>query len=235
MKTYFSTFVTGAGEIIQKTVNKKPKDKFKVLLLLDGLIMYETDYPLREVRNIRYFNNSFVLLHVFYGLRNDPLTSMIKEITKSSKLHSVISSNITSGTATFKIVTSLENKTVAIDRTLVKNLESKISQASGLRVNIQRPDIEFWFLVRSEGNGFFGMRITYPYYRDAPLEKGELRHQLAHILCLASQPTPLDIFLDPFAGHGAIPLERARLFPYKEIFAVESDAVLVKRLKKLFM
>lgn len=230
MQTYFSTFITGTGEIIQKILTKKPQGKFRILSLLDGLVIFETSYPLRDIRNIRYFNNSFVLLHLFKKLEDDPLSYMIKEVLKNKKLSLLVSPYV-SNAKTFKIVTSLENQTVSVNRELVKKLEAKIS-ANGLRVNIQNPDIELWFLARREGIGLFGLRITYPYFKDAPLEKGELRHQLAHILSLASQPTPADVVLDPFAGYGAIPIERAQSFPYKEIICVESNADLVKKLKK---
>lgn len=92
--------------------------------------------------------------------------------------------------------------------------------------------MEFWFLLRRDGYGFFGIRLTYPYKRDRKLEKGELRHELAHIMVLLSEPNPKDVVIDPFAGKGAIPFERATAFPYQEIFAFEKDNQLVRNLKK---
>src|SRR5205823_14210867 len=39
---------------------------------------------------------------------------------------------------------------------------------------------------------------------------------IAHLLCLASDPKPADVFLDPMAGSGAIAWERAKAFPYAQ-------------------
>jgi tRNA G10 N-methylase Trm11 len=56
------------------------------------------------------------------------------------------------------------------------------------------------------------------------LSKGELRPELTNIMCLLSEPSENDIFLDPFAGSGAIPLERARMKKgFKGIFCLEKD------------
>jgi len=47
-----------------------------------------------------------------------------------------------------------------------------------------------------------------------------------------SRPNPRDVVLDPFAGHGTIPLERVKSFPFKEIIAVDKDDYLVFKLKQ---
>ena len=80
-------------------------------------------------------------------------------------------------------------------------------------------------MKRSEGFVLFGLRITrHPDYKDV-LQKGELRPELANLLCLISEPNKEDVFLDPFSGSGSIPRERTR-FPYKEI--ITSDLIPVK-------
>ena len=229
MDTYFSTFITGTGEVIREAIKKKPLQKFKIILLLDGLVIYKTAYSLRDIRSIRYFNNSFILLKLFKKVSAAPINQMLKESLKDSRMKIIVPNNIRQRVRTFKIVTSLENQTVAADRSLLKKLEDKISKDIELKLNITKPDLEFWFLARREGIGLFGLRIT---YKDRYLEKGELRPELAHILCLISEPSPKDIFLDPFAGSGAIPLERAVSFPYKEVIAIDSKSSLVDELKK---
>lgn len=228
MDSYFSTFITGANEIVLEAIKKKPLKRFKILSLLDGLVIYKTNYPLRDVRSIRYFNNSFVLLNLFKKLGRDPINQMISDSIKSSGLRSLPEGLIRKA-KTFKIVTSIENQTVAANRSLLIKLENKISRMTDLRLDIKKPDVEFWFLARREGMGLFGLRIT---YKDRYLEKGELRPELAHILCLFSEPSPKDVLLDPFAGSGAIPLERVISFPYREIIAIDKKSSLVEKLKK---
>ena len=68
MKTYFSTFITGTQEIVKELLEKR---KAKIKLLLDGLVLYESNYIELEVRNFRFLNNTFVLLLDFNSLESN--------------------------------------------------------------------------------------------------------------------------------------------------------------------
>jgi len=231
MKTYFSTFITGTQEIVKELLEKR---KAKIKLLLDGLVLYESDYPEREVRNFRFLNNTFALLYYFHSLEpnNRSLEKMLSIVANNKSLQHKISVNLPARRKNFKIVSSLENQTISVNRELLTRIESIILRVGGMRLNIKKPDLEFWALLRREGHGFFGVRITYPYRDEVHREKGELRREIAHIMSTLSNPTPKDVVLDPFAGYGAIPLERAQNFPYREIIAIEKDDYLVSRLKQ---
>lgn len=231
MKTYFSTFITGTQEIIKEFLNKRGA---RIKLLLDGLVIYESDYPEREIRNFHIFNNTYLLLRSFENLvPNAQSLEKILSITAHDKnLSSQISANLPPRRRNFKIVSSIENRMVPVNRKLLNNLESVIFRVRGLRLNIKKPDLEFWALVRREGYGFFGIRLTYPFTGENKREKGELRKEIAYIMSFISKPTPKDIVIDPFAGYGAIPIVRAISFPYKKIIAVDKDENLVSRLQQ---
>lgn len=232
MKTYFSTFVTGTQEVIKTFLSKRDAN---IELLLDGLVVYRTDYPVREVRNFRIFNNTYILLQQFEGLSSDvdSVEKILSDMAKQDSLPNEISANLPTHRRDFKIVPSLKNQMVSVNRQLLEDLESVIRQAdSELELNVGNPDLEFWALVRDEGYGFFGIRLTYPYGEEKNRKKGELRKEIAHIMCYISDPSPEDVVLDPFAGHGAIPLERAQSFPRKKIMAVEKDKKLVTNLRQ---
>lgn len=115
------------------------------------------------------------------------------------------------------------NSPIAIDNKLHEDVENKIfelTRGSGRKLYVDRtnPDFEYWFLYRKEGYGFFGLRLTkHPDYKDT-LAKGQLRPELANIMVLLSNPHKDDVILDPFAGSGAIPIERAK-YPYQKIIA----------------
>ncbi|MCL5016007.1 MAG: methyltransferase domain-containing protein [Patescibacteria group bacterium] len=231
MKTYISTFITGTQEIVGELLKKR---RVTVKLLLDGLVVYESDYPEREIRNFRFLNNTFIPVRIFSDLKPDKksVERILSTVINDKNTRGKVAANLPARRKNFKIVTSLENQTIAIDRDLLEKLEAILSQAGNLRLNIKKPDLEFWTLVRREGFGFFGIRITYPYIKEDQREKGELRSEIAYIMSALSEPTPKDTVLDPFAGHGAIPLERARGFPFRKIIAVEKDRRLVFFLKK---
>lgn len=231
MKTYFSTFITGIQEIVKEFLVKRG---IKIKLLLDGLVVYESDYSEREIRNFRIFNNTYLLLRSFNNLTStvESIEKMLTIIAYDKNLLYQIAVNLPSRRRNFKIITSLENRMISVSHALLRSIEAIILRMRGMRLNIKKPDLEFWVILRREGYGFFGIRITYPLRSERYREKGELRREIAYIMSYVSKPSPKDIVLDPFAGHGTIPLERARSFPYKEIIAVDKNNYLVSKLKQ---
>ena len=111
-------------------------------------------------------------------------------------------------------------------------MDDKIAAETRLALSPLKADWEFWFLSRREGQAFFGLRITKLSTVAPKTAKGELKRELVHLLCVLSEPQQNDIFLDPFAGSGAIPFERATQFPYKKIIANDTDQVAIASLHK---
>jgi tRNA G10 N-methylase Trm11 len=231
MKTYFSTFISGTQEIVKEFLVKHGQ---RIKLLLDGLVVYQSDYSQYKIKNFRIFNNTFLLLKFFYNIKPSikSLEKILLILAHNKNLIYQTKTNLPPEKRDFKIITSLENKMVSVDRKLLKKLESVILKIPGMRLNIKKPNLEFWVLLRREKYGFFGLRITYPSKNESRREKGELRKEVAYVMNFISNPDPKDIVLDPFAGHGAIPLERARNFPYKRIIAIDKDSYLVYKLKR---
>ncbi len=125
MKTYFSTFITGTQEIVKELLEKR---KAKIKLLLDGLVLYESDYSEREVRNFRFLNNTFALLYYFHSLEpnNRSLEKMLSIVANDKSLQRKISINLPARRKNFKIVSSLENQTISVNRELLTRIESII-------------------------------------------------------------------------------------------------------------
>jgi len=211
---YFSTFISGFEPVIGDLL-KKRIDRVKIDLLLDGLIVYSTDSPMEKIKRIKFFTNSFLLIRYFSKSKRISIEKTMRLVLKNRlKLTQQLPSNI----RTFRIVTSKENKSVSVKPKLMTDSEKQVSRGFGLMPNRSKPQIQFWFLTRREGYGFFGARLTqHPDYAKV-LKKGELRPELTNILCLLSEPTRHDIFLDPFAGSGAITRTRTD-FPFNQIYA----------------
>lgn len=229
MTTYYSTYSSGLSEVVQAALVQQLKDA-KISLTLDGLIVYESDRPLQQIRNIRFFNNTFLLLHLFKGLRGDSIPYMMNTILKKPGMIQFPRWAI-KGSAFFRIMASKENQTVPIHRETLVRLENFFSHRLGLRVQRSKPDVEVWFLERNEGYGFLGIRLTRTHAAEKNLQRGELRSELSHILCLISEPKKEDVFLDPFAGSGAIAIERARSFPFRQVIASDHDKEAMKKLR----
>jgi tRNA (guanine6-N2)-methyltransferase len=236
-RRYASTFISGLQEVV-KDMLVELFPNVEITMLMDGLVVYQGNISPGSLKRVCFLNNTFVVLDIFENLPANPLHTMLTAVSRDRDLERKIHTSIEAAETgkTFRLVASDENRSVAIRKDVREILESRIAKVKSLRVNRAKPNFEFWFLYRSEGYGFFMKRITTnPAYEKA-LERGELRPELAHILCFLSEPRESDVFLDPFCGHGAIPLKRALSFPYNMIFASDIDQEQIqfvrKRLKK---
>lgn len=236
MNEYFSTFASGLADVVKTALKSKIKDS-EIKLVLDGLVVYRSDIGSDKIKEIRFFNNSFLLLSFFENLNSDPLRLMARQVLHNPDLVAKVKKYIPKKNRSFRIVTSQENQLVSVDNNLLKDLEELLSQTTGLAVNRTNPDGEIWFLWRREGYGFVGLRITKTPNYEKTLHKGELRPELANLMCLIAEPKNSDVILDPFAGYGAIPLECSKSFSVGKIMASEKDKgvfqLLQERVKKL--
>lgn len=219
MKFYLSTFISGFQKPIKRLLTKNIRD-VKIKTILDGAIVYSTDSSIDKVKQLKFFNNTFFIIKQFSNLNpKNSFEYMMKSISKSTDLGKSIKPFLGNQSKTFKIMASDENQFVSSNKNLLATIENKISHETKnkLKFNLRNPEIEFWFLKRREKIGFFLLRLTKN--KLSKLEKGELRPELAYILCSLSEPKKDDIFLDPFSGHGSIPIARAKYFASNMIFA----------------
>lgn len=109
-------------------------------------------------------------------------------------------------------------------------LENAVSRLTSARPDSDRPDVELAVAYRDDGKAYFSSsRRSHAEARETAA--GELPRWTARLLCELTGPKPDDVFLDPFMGTGSIPLERARMGPYKMIFASDRDESLVAKVK----
>jgi tRNA G10 N-methylase Trm11 len=223
---YASTFAPGFSQLIADVL-PKTIGTVKIIKLFDGLIIYESEVGIDTIKGIKFFNNSYLVLNSWETRRK--VEDLVKEILPIVKDYD---DNGAIGKARrFRVFASVENTPRHIHNFFLTRLEKKISDKFNLHVNRALPDIEFWFVVRSERYSFFGIRLTKKASNEKRLSQGELRPELAHMLCLLSEPRKSDVVLDPFAGYGGIVMERSSAFAYDKIFAIEKDKQVFKMLK----
>jgi len=199
----YATFVTGLQKPIAKWLEE---ERHKVRRVLDGAVLFE-----EKAKSPPCFFNTFDVLHQ----EKAPIEQLMRKVLKMPIRFS------RSKGKTFRIVTSKENQLIAVDKKLRGDVEKLISTRTGLVPERRGGGREFWFLSRSEGTTLFMERR--PSRPEPKLKKGELRPQLAYCLNRLARPTPKDIMLDPFSGHGAIPRARAKYFPCKKIHSLDKD------------
>jgi tRNA (guanine6-N2)-methyltransferase len=225
-RLYASTFVAGMGPVTQFALQKALK-QVRIERLDDGIVLYRTASTPEQVRLLRFVHNSFAILSFTHILdRADPLKSLVKHIREDEYLEKNILKR-----GQFGLQVSLESALTKLHPLQREKLEKRLAQV-GLRPGTLKSEVELWLLIRREGYGFLGQRLTRHETYDHKLHPGELKPDLAHLLCLLSDPKPADVFLDPCAGHGGIVRERAKAFPYAKILAGDSDLELMKDLRK---
>jgi predicted RNA methylase len=231
MTTYLSTFIAGLGPPVRQVLKERAPSS-AIELELDGLIVYRTEQGADVIRALPFFNNSFIVLRQLPGLGagrgKEVLDEMLASMLRGDDLSRCIPGRLR---GTFRIVTSWSNVLTSVRRDLLEQVERKISASERLRPHRGRPDHELWLSYRTEGYGFFLLRLTSHTSYEKVLAKGELRPELSYILCWLSEPREGELVLDPFCGSGAIPLMRASQFPRSLILASDLDEGQVERLK----
>ena len=230
MTTYASTFIPGWGEVVAAALERSLQD-VELDFLLDGLATYRSSSTIADVQALGFCNNSFLCLMSFDGLGRNPMAKICQTVLADGQLLRRVAPYLPRKNLTFRFVASQENRFVPIPRRTRLDLERLLSADRRLTPHASNPDVEFWLLSRREGCGFVGLRLTRHTAYEKTLAQGELRPELCHLLCLLSEPSADDVVLDPFCGSGAIPLERARSFPYRAMLAGDIDAKHVKNLR----
>ncbi len=227
-----STFLSGAQPLISSTLADLLPDA-SVKHLDDGIILYKTSSPPKSISALRFFQNSFIILSFAENLDPaDPLKSLIKHIREDETLSSALKTAIASKSRTYKLQASVENQLTALHPIQRQKLEKRLGEY-GLHPSSSSPQCELWLMVRSEGYGFLGLRVPKHETYDQPLQKGELKQDLAYLLCLISQPKKTDTVLDPCAGSGAILGEWASSFPYQTLMMGDHDSSHQKDLQRI--
>lgn len=229
MRSYYSTFIPGFVSPVSETLRETLPDA-RIKLALEGLIEYESNATTYVIQNLRFVTNTFLIVKKFNRESAGRLVDMARNVVEDRGLRLKLLVPRSHGKS-FRVITSVANQLVPIDNGLMQALEARVSNTTGLRPNRAKPDYEFWLTQRSEGYGYFALRISYHKAYDKSLQKGELRPELVNILCRLSEPVPEELFLDPFCGSGAIPIQRAKFFPKGLVIASDIDEQKVNALK----
>ena len=212
---FYATFISGFDSLVAKLLHR---DGMNVVRMLDGAVEFELE---TLPPAIPYLNNIFIVLR---SLSHTNLVRLAQDaIAKSLPSIPLKPKN-------FRVFVSQENELVSLPGNVMHDLVDALARLTHSYFSPRQAEAEFWLLSRSEG-------VSYCLYRLTAVKKhcarGELRPELATLLCEASDPKPDDIVLDPFAGSGAISFARSRLQQsFHGIFASEVRSELVDAIKK---
>ncbi len=225
MAEFISSFITGFQDVVQKDLTAR-FPKIKILNLFDGLIHYRFDGDSRELEKIIYFNNTFFVLKTMKG-KGLSFPSLVGAVT-SSKNYFLVNKG------SFRVRFVQENQFAKVDKNLTRWAEDYVLANSKLKLDRLSPTNEVWFSIRREGFAFAGELISKREFTEKNLNKGELRPEIAYLICSFADIQPEDTILEPFCGYGSIPTQLAKKFRFKKLFIsdIENERVELTKSRK---
>lgn len=188
-----------------------------VELVEDGFVAFHASAPESEVREIRYVNNAFAVIDEPVDADTD---TIVLTLSRRNHWFGAARATVNRENRRFRVFVSDSGQLVGGGRAMTALVDA-IVRATKL-TPARATDTEFWIIRRRSGRAFFCKRLTRRIGTERTLRRGELRPQLALLMCLLSEPADDDIVLDPFAGSGALPFARMTM-PYNMIFAFDIE------------
>ena len=214
MAEFISSFITGFQDIVEKDLAEKLKG-CKILNVFDGLIHYKYEGDSRNLEKIIYFNNTFFVLKTMKG-KGISFPSLVGAVASEKKYYLI-------NKGSFRVRFSRENQFEKVDKNLVRRAEETVVQNSKLKIDRLSPSTEIWYSIRSEGFGFCGQLISKREFTEKNLNKGELRPELAYLICSFAEPDENMVVLEPFCGYGSIPVQMAKKFRFSRLLVSDLD------------
>ena len=223
MRNMVSTFVPGLEGLVERALPQQVPGA-TVLRVMSGLIQYRLGGK-GTLSEIPFVNNKFACLATFPKAKGNPVDMMVQRVCQFGGNEEALRL-LPPKASSFRLVCMVQGELVSVPSRQMEAAENATTAAFGLVSNRARPDVEFWINYRKEGIGYFLLRVTRHGDFQKTLKRGELRPDLAALLCLLSGPSRNDRVLDPFCGRGAILRARTH-WPSRSIMGGDrSDAVL---------
>jgi tRNA (guanine6-N2)-methyltransferase len=199
MNTYFATFIAGTYELVSRQLKSFSVNELKIIEHDESSVLFESNLSNERLIELRFFTNAYLVV------------KEIKDVKKHLKGKH------------YNLVYLKSNSPTTLEESTRLDIQSKIERELALQNNTHLAQNNFYVIERTNGKRILTLRLARAKFKREKLNAGELRPELAHILCLASGVKPKDVVLDMFAGYGSIPLEAVRGFGCREVIAADKD------------
>lgn len=223
MAEFVSSFITGWSDVVKDDIcHFLPK--VKIINVYDGMIHYKYDGNSRDIEKIPYFNNTFFVLQSFSNNKTD-FSKMVSTVAKKKHFYLI-------SKGSFRVRFSKENQFCKVDKNVARNAENIVIQNSKLSIDRLNPTTEIWYVIRRENFSFCGQLLSKREFTEKNLNKGELRPEVAYLMCCYANIQPEDVVLEPFAGYGSIPIQISKHFKYGKLFVSDIDSERISDLQQ---
>jgi len=196
MNQYFATFPAGTFDIIAKHLKSFTLDEIKIVDSDNSSVLFQSSLQSERLIEIRYFTNIYQII---------PLDSKPPKLPLNGKY--------------FRLMMIRNGEPSQIDEPTRDKLQAHIAKSFGLQPNTHLSKNDFYIIERQSGNKLFTLRLARAKFKREKTANGELRPELAHILCLVANLKAKHTVLDMFCGYSSIPTEAVRGFGCKNIIA----------------
>lgn len=225
MAQFVSSFITGFQDVVRSDLEKR-FPKIKILSVFDGLIYYQYDGNSHDLEKIIYFNNTFFVIKAWKTKNGQfSFNQMVGEVSKIKSYYLI-------SKGTFRCRFIQENQFAKVDKNIAKKAEEIVLHNSKLQIDRVSPSTEFWYSIRREGFAFCGQLISKREFTEKNLNQGELRPELAYLICSYADFDENDVVLEPFSGYGSIPVQLAKKFRFSKLFLSDLDEAKIENLKE---
>lgn len=224
MAEFISSFTTGFQDVVAADFPRLIKG-VKIIALYDGFVHYRFDGNSRDLEKVIYFNNTFFVLKTFKGGEN--FKTMVNAVAGQKNYYLI-------NRGSFRVRFVQENQFAKVDKALARRAEESVLRNSRLSLDRVSPSTEIWYSIRREGFSFCGQLISKREFTEKNLNKGELRPEVAYMMCVFGGLTSEQVCADPFAGYGSIPLQLIKKFNPSKLYVsdISSEQVEIIRAKK---
>ena len=197
--SYFATFPAGCYEIIARQLKGFSPAELKITGHDDSSVEFVASLNRERLIELRFFTNIYVVADA--DLPRDMFRGRY-----------------------FSLAMLKGGQPIPLAGGERARLEDQIQRDFQLVAGTHQSLNDFYLIERrSGGPRLLALKLARAKFKREELAAGELRPELAHILCLVAGLKPKDRLLEVFAGHGALALEAVRGFGVKQIIAVDSQ------------
>lgn len=223
MAEFVSTFTTGFKKVVEKNLPEIVSG-CKILNIYDGIVHYKFNGNSHDLEKVVYFNNTFFVIKSWRNFSGN-FSTMVNDFCNENK-YLLISKG------SFRTRFVRENQFEKIDKKLVIKVEENVLKRSKLKIDRVSPSTEIWFNIRREGFAFCGQLISKREFTEKNLNKGELRPELAYLMCCFAELKENDVIAEPFCGYGSIPIQLAKKFHFLHLYVSDIDEEKITALKE---
>lgn len=227
MAEFVSTFTTGFKKVVEKNLPEIVSE-CKILNIFDGIVHYKFNGNSHDLEKVVYFNNTFFVIKSWCNFSGN-FSTMVNDFCNENK-YLLISKG------SFRTRFVRENQFEKVDKKLVIKVEENVLKRSKLKIDRVSPSTEIWFDIRREGFAFCGQLISKREFTEKNLNKGELRPELAYLMCCFAELKENDVIAEPFCGYGSIPIQLAKKFHFLHLYVsdIDEEKITVLKEKKYF-